>query len=87
MERGTPGEAYNVCTGAAVTIGAIVDGLRAETHVAFEVVEERTRVRRREIPRVVGSHARLAALGWAPTIPLRQTLRDLVEYWRSVRDA
>jgi GDP-4-dehydro-6-deoxy-D-mannose reductase len=83
MERGTPGEAYNVCAGATVTIAAIVAGLRTETAVAFEVVEERTRVRRREIPRVIGSNVRLSALGWAPAIPLQRTLRDLLDYWRA----
>ena len=82
MERGAPGEAYNLCTGETVTIAAIVDGLRAEIGVPFEVVEESARVRRREIPRVVGSAARARALGWTPTIPLRQTLRDLLNYWR-----
>lgn len=84
MERGTPGEAYNLCTGRTVTIAAIVDGLRAEIGVPFEVVEESARVRRREIPRVVGSAARARALGWTPTIPLRQPLRDLLNYWRVV---
>ena len=82
MERGTPGEAYNLCSGEAVTIAAIVDCLRAEIMVPFEIVEENTRVRRREIPRVVGNAARAHALGWTPTLPLRQTLRDLLNYWR-----
>ena len=82
MERGTPGEAYNLCSGETVTIAAIVDGLRAEIRVPFAVVEESTRVRRREIPRVVGNAARAHALGWTPTFPLRQTLRDLLNYWR-----
>ncbi len=86
MERGTPGEVYNLCSGEAVSIGAIVDDLRAEVRVPFEVVEEGTRVRRREIPRVVGRAARAQSLGWRPAIPLRQSLRDLLDYWR-VSDA
>jgi GDP-4-dehydro-6-deoxy-D-mannose reductase len=52
--------------------------------VPFEVVEESARVRRREITRLVGSPARARELGWQPTIPLRQTLRDLLDYWRTV---
>lgn len=83
MERGTPGEAYNLCAGDTVTIAAIVASLRAEIDVSFEIVEESTRVRRREIPRVVGSAARARALGWTPLIPLQQTLRDLLDYWRA----
>lgn len=83
MERGIPGEAYNLCSGETATIAAIVDGLRAEIGVPFEVVEESARVRRREIPRVVGSAVRAHALGWTPGIPLRQTLHDLLGYWRT----
>ena len=87
MERGTPGEAYNLCAGEAVPVATIVEDLRAEVRVPFEVVEESGRVRRREIPRVVGDPARARALGWTPVIPLRQTLRDLLDYWRVVDGA
>lgn len=83
MERGAPGAAYNLCSGEAVTVGAIVEMLRAEARVAFAVVEEAARVRHREIPRVVGDAARARALGWVPAIPLGRTLRDLLEYWRA----
>jgi len=83
MEKGTPGEAYNICKGETVTIAAIVEDLRAEIGVPFEVVEESARVRRREIRRLVGSPARVRELGWEPTIPLRQTLRELLDYWRA----
>jgi len=86
MERGTSGEAYNLCRGEAVTIGQIVEHLRADVRVAFDVVEETTRVRRREIPVVVGDPARARALGWTPTIPLRQTLRELLDFWRAADD-
>lgn len=84
MERGVPGEAYNLCRGEAVTIAEIVEYLRAEVRVPFEVVEETTRVRRREIARVVGDATRARALGWAPTIPLERTLRELLDHWRVV---
>jgi len=47
------------------------------------VVEESARVRRREIPRVVGDPSRARDLGWTPEIPLRQTLRELVDHWRA----
>ena len=81
-ERGEAGEAYNLCTGTATSVGAIVDILVAESGVTIECRREPGRVRAREVPAVVGSAARAAALGWSPTIPLRQTLRDLLRYWR-----
>ena len=35
-------------------------------------------------PRVVGDASRITReLGWVPTIPLEQTLDDLLAYWRA----
>ena len=82
MERGEPGAAYNLCSGAATTVGTIVEQLTAECRVRVEVIADTSRVRTREVPVIVGSAARAAALGWAPAIPLRQTLRDLLAHWR-----
>jgi GDP-4-dehydro-6-deoxy-D-mannose reductase len=81
-ERATPGEAYNLCAGVATSIGTIVEWLRAESRVTIECHEEHGRLRPNEVPTVVGSAARASALGWSPTIPLRQTLRDLLHDWR-----
>jgi GDP-4-dehydro-6-deoxy-D-mannose reductase len=37
-----------------------------------------------DIPALVGDNARLAkATGWAPTIPLHQTLADVLADWRA----
>jgi GDP-4-dehydro-6-deoxy-D-mannose reductase len=81
-ERGAAGEVYNLCSGAATSVGAIVDMLAAEAGVAIRCAEEPGRLRAHEVPTVVGSAARAAVLGWAPAIPLRQTLHDLLQHWR-----
>jgi GDP-4-dehydro-6-deoxy-D-mannose reductase len=81
-ERGTPGEAYNLCAGVATSVGTIVEMLAAESGATIECREEQGRLRAHEVPVVVGSAARAAALGWSPAIPLRQTLRDLLRSWR-----
>ncbi len=84
MEHGVAGEAYNLCSGEAVTIAQIVDRLRAEIALPVEVVEEGARVRKREIPRMVGNPARARALGWQAALPLDRTLRDLLDDWRRI---
>ncbi len=81
-EHGQPGEAYNLCSGVGTSIAAITTMLGAESRCRVEWIEERGRLRAREIPTVIGSAARAAALGWTPTIPLAQTLRDLLDDWR-----
>jgi nucleoside-diphosphate-sugar epimerase len=42
------------------------------------------RVRPVDVPLLLGDSARLRGLGWAPEIPFRQTLADLLE-WHAAR--
>ncbi len=79
---GVAGEVYNLCSGVGTSVARIVEILTAASATQIEIVEERGRVRRREIPEIVGSADRAAALGWSPEIPLDRTLRDLLAYWR-----
>src|SRR5690606_22971585 len=82
-ERGRRGEVYNVCTGRAVVIRALVQGLAARTRVPVAIVHAPARYRPVDVPVVVGSADRLAAeTGWQRAVPLDRTLDDLVEWWR-----
>jgi GDP-4-dehydro-6-deoxy-D-mannose reductase len=43
------------------------------------------RFRRNDVALIVGDSSRLQReLGWAPAIPLSQTLDDLLEHWRGI---
>jgi GDP-4-dehydro-6-deoxy-D-mannose reductase len=84
-EHGTPGEVYNVCSGSGVSVREIADGLLSGATRSIRLVVDPELVRPVEVPRLVGSNARLrAATGWTPTIPLPQTLADVLQ---SARDA
>ncbi len=88
LERGVPGRAYNVCAGQAYRIGDILEKLLSRSRVRIEVRRDRARYRPHDAPLVLGDHSRLAGeLGWAPTIPIEQTLTDLLEYWRQATRA
>jgi GDP-4-dehydro-6-deoxy-D-mannose reductase len=79
-QRGTPGEVYNVCSGTGVSVQEIADRLLARASRPIRLVTDPELVREVEVPRLVGSNARLrAATGWAPEIPLEQTLADVLE--------
>jgi GDP-4-dehydro-6-deoxy-D-mannose reductase len=83
MARGRPGVAYNVCSGRAVPMQAILDGLRARVRIPVVVVTDPARMRPVDSPVIVGSHARLTAdTGWTPQLDLDATLDALLEYWR-----
>ncbi|MBW3571781.1 MAG: GDP-mannose 4,6-dehydratase [Gemmatimonadetes bacterium] len=84
MESGAPGRVYNVCSAVARSMREAVDELVeiSGTRARLEVDPER--VRPVDLPLLLGDDARLRALGWAPSIPFRQTLADLLE-WQAER--
>jgi len=83
LERARAGEAVNVASGRAIPVSQILDGLVCLARVPIEVRRSPARERAGEAPRRVGDTSKLRALGWAPEIPLEQTLRDTLEAWRA----
>ena len=82
--RGTPGAAYNVCSGRASSIRDILDLLLEAADCTVEVVPDPARMRPADIPLLIGDPSRIEeATGWRPEISLDQTLFDLLEWWRS----
>lgn len=83
LERGEPGEAYNVCSGRGLRIGDLLDLLIRISGQAIEVRVDLQKVRRAEIAEVVGDPSKIrAATGWQPDVPLERTLRFLLDGWR-----
>src|SRR5436190_20608004 len=83
VERGRAGVVYNVCTGKATKIKDVLDRLVAMSRVPVTVRVDPNRYRRNDNPLLLGNGARLRNdTGWAPAIPLDETLLDLLNYWR-----
>ena len=80
VERGEPGEAYNVCSGRGVVVEDVVHRLMALAGADLDVVADPDLVRPVDVPVLVGDPSRLrAATGWAPRIALDDTLRAVLE--------
>jgi GDP-4-dehydro-6-deoxy-D-mannose reductase len=79
-----PAGIYNVCSGRAVRVGEVLDGLVALARVPVTVRVEEALRRPNDAPLVLGDprHIRQET-GWTPRIPLADTLRDLLDYWRT----
>jgi GDP-4-dehydro-6-deoxy-D-mannose reductase len=78
-------DAYNVCSGVGVTVAELIElvGANTELRVRHEIDPER--VRSHEVKEIRGSSERLRELtGWQPEIPLRQTVSDAIDAWRSI---
>jgi GDP-4-dehydro-6-deoxy-D-mannose reductase len=83
-ESGTPGSAYNVCRGEAYSIQRILDTLLSLTDTDVSVEVDKTRYHTVDAPLMLGDNSRLRyELGWEPRYSLKQTLSDVLEYWRS----
>ncbi len=78
LERGAPGEAYNVCTGRGHIMRHLLDILCSIAGFKPTIVQDPTRVRSRDSDFLVGDPAKVQkATGWKPEIPIEQTLADL----------
>ena len=83
-EHGEPGEAYNVCSGVDVSIQELADRLLAMARQPMKLEHDPDLERPVDVPVLRGDASRLhAATGWAPTIPLDQTLADLLDDLRA----
>lgn len=78
-ERGEPGETYNVCSGNAYELRELVEELIEISGTGARVEVDEERFRPVDLPLLVGDGSRLRALGWAPEIPIRRTLSDLLD--------
>lgn len=82
-DRGETGRAYNVCSGRAIVIGDLLEMLLSGARVSIRIRVDPKRLRPNDVPVLVGDPTRIRTeLGWQPQIPIEQTVRDLLDYWR-----
>lgn len=84
VRAGTPGRAYNVCSGRAYRIGDLLDTLLSLARTPIRISLDPARLRPADNPIILGDATRIAdEAGWQASIPIEQTLQDLLDYWRS----
>jgi len=84
VERGEPGDVYNVCTGVDLAIQTLADLLVGLTRRPVELVTDPALLRPVDLPVLRGDASKLrAATGWVPAIPIEQTVADLLDDMRA----
>jgi GDP-4-dehydro-6-deoxy-D-mannose reductase len=79
LEKGVPGQVYNICSGHEQSIRSLIEQLGDLAQVDMQLVQDPTRLRRADQRRVCGSSAKLTqATGWTPEITTQQSLRAIL---------
>lgn len=83
LEKGKPGEVYNIASGKGYKIKEVLDILASFAKVKPTTEVDPDRLRPSDVELLIGSAEKFsAATGWKPEIPFTDTLRDLLDYWR-----
>jgi len=74
---------YNVCSGKGVSIKKVLDSLLSLSEVEVEVREHQELIRKSDVTVLVGDCSKLKRdTGWQPRIGLRESLEDVLGWWR-----
>jgi GDP-4-dehydro-6-deoxy-D-mannose reductase len=83
LEKGEPGEVYNIGSGVARPIREVLDTLLSLSKVKVRVEVDPKRLRPSDVPILLADSSKfIGRTGWRPRIPFQQTLSDLLNYWR-----
>ncbi|MEO3723822.1 GDP-mannose 4,6-dehydratase [Pseudomonas syringae] len=84
LEKGTPGQVYNICSGHEQSIRSLIEQMGNLAEVELQLVQDPARMRRADQRRVCGSPQRLArTTGWTPQISIQQSLRAILSDWET----
>jgi GDP-4-dehydro-6-deoxy-D-mannose reductase len=87
MEKGTPGEVYNVGSGKGYTMSEVVEMLIKLASKPIELETDETRMRPLDVPRLIADNTKVRALGWQPTADLTKALQAVLEEWRGKKES
>ena len=86
IQKGELGEVYNICSGKANSIEELLNRILALCEKNIRVKQDTKRLRTSDVPLLIGNFTKFAKkTGWEPEIPLKKTLKDIMNYWRERR--
>jgi GDP-4-dehydro-6-deoxy-D-mannose reductase len=74
---------YNVCSETETSIRSIINIMFEITGVEAKIEIDKNKLRPNEQKRVYGSNEKIKNItGWEPKIPLKQSMADILNYWK-----
>lgn len=83
MRDGVAGEVYNVGSGIGISMQEVLNQMIAILDVPVDIQVDPDRLRPLDIPVMVANNAKIRSLGWQPVVALEESLRRIIEYWRT----
>lgn len=84
LEKGEPGEVYNVGSGVTRSVGQMLETLLGFTKVRIDVKTDPARLRPSDVKILWSDCTKFyQQTGWQPQIPFERTMSDLLDYWRA----
>lgn len=84
VEKGVPGEVYNIGGERTMSVGEMLDYLLSLSSVKVRIEVDPARLRPSDVTLQIPDTNRFREqTGWKPTIPFEKTMRDLLDYWRT----
>ena len=84
LEKGEPGEVYNICSGQCFKISEVLNLFLSMTKVKPEIKQDPSRMRPSDVQVLLGDNTKFKKrTGWEQEYPFTRTLQDLLDYWRT----
>jgi GDP-4-dehydro-6-deoxy-D-mannose reductase len=81
----TPGDIFNISSGKGIKIEDILKTLLGFANKDIQIKHDPTRLRPTDAPILIGDNTKLInTTGWSPQIPIEQTLKESLDYWRGL---
>lgn len=85
VEKGQGGDIYNIGSGTSHKIQEILDILIASSTVKITIQTDPSKLRPSDIPEIVADSRKMQGItGWKPEISFEKTIKDTLDYWRSI---
>ena len=85
VEKCDPGEVYNICSGSTIKISEMLKTLLSMTKTKVDIRQDPARMRPSDVPVLLGDNSKFVRkTGWKTDIPFKNTLEDLLNYWRQL---
>ena len=85
LKKGKKGEVYNICSGNPTKLQEIISIASEIIDIDVHTEMSASLVRPNDNPLILGDNSKLKShTGWSAGYTLKQSIEDIIEYWRNI---